>query len=285
MISKTSSNLGASVSVLSSELINAFDDLWPKSGAESWDAPGLVIGSEGRRVSRVLLTVDVTSELVDEAIDGQFDLVLSHHPFLMRGVSSVAETTAKGSLITKAIRAGVDIFSAHTNADVVAQGVSASLAQALGVLEAKPLVPGDNASTGHGRIGRLAEPVSLGDFAREVARILPATAAGVKVAGDYSQKVSTIALCGGAGDSFLQAAIAAKADVYLSSDLRHHPVQDVREAALLNAGAPAIIDVAHWAGEWIWLETAAAQLSELFPSVQFAVSHLRTDPWDFVVTQ
>lgn len=273
------------MSIISSELIQKFNELWPLAGADAWDAPGLIIGSEGRKVSRVLLTVDVTSELVDEAIDGQFDLILSHHPFLMRSVTSVAETTAKGAVVAKAIRAGVDVYSAHTNADIVEDGVSDSLARALGLVEIKPLASTGNSEIGHGRIGRLAQAASLGDFARHVARVLPSTAQGIKVAGDYESLITTVALCGGAGDSFLQNAIDSGADVYLTSDLRHHPAQDAREAALLNNGAPALIDVSHWAGEWIWLDTAAAQLAQVFPSVQFVVSHLRTDPWDFTITQ
>lgn len=98
-------------------------------------------------------------------------------------------------------------------------------------------------------------------------------------------EIQRVAVCGGAGDSFISAAMLAEADVYVTSDLRHHPVQDAREQANLSGGTPAIIDVAHWASEWLWLEVAADQLAKLFPNVQFVVSQIRTDPWDFVVTQ
>jgi putative NIF3 family GTP cyclohydrolase 1 type 2 len=79
--------------------------------------------------------------------------------------------------------------------------------------------------------------------------------------------------------------LAKGADVYVSSDLRHHPVQDAIEQALASGKQMALIDVSHWAAEWLWLEVAANQLAQRFPKVQFVVSHLRTDPWDFVVTQ
>lgn len=273
------------MSVLSSALIAYFNELWPLKGAEPWDAPGLIIGSEGRKVSRVLLSVDITSELIDEAIDGQFDMVLSHHPYLMRGVTTVAESTSKGAVIARAIRAGVDVYAAHTNADIVETGVSWSLANALGIRDTQALVPGAIQGVGHGRVGNLEQSITLGDFARSVARVLPSTAQGIRVAGDYDRVISRVAVCGGAGDSFIQAAIEAKADVYLTSDLRHHPVQDAREAAVAGAHSLSLIDVSHWAGEWIWLETAAEQLSTAFPEVQFVVSHLRTDPWDFTITQ
>lgn len=273
------------MSVELGQLVAAFENLWPIDGAEDWDAPGLVTGSNSQRVSRVLLSVDVTAEIVTEAIDGEFDLVLAHHPYLLRGINSLDESGSKGATLSIAIRSGVSIYAAHTNADVVATGVSAVMAEAFGIEKARPLVAGADASIGHGRIGDLAAPIKLGDFARLIAKVLPSTATGIRVAGDFDQIVQRVAVCGGAGDSFISAAVASGADVYVTSDLRHHPVQDAREQALLSGGSPAIVDVAHWASEWLWLEVAAEQLSKLFPNVQFVVSQIRTDPWDFVVTQ
>lgn len=267
------------------QLIAAFEKLWPLSGAEDWDAPGLVSGISSQRVSRVLLTVDVTREIITEAIDGEFDLVFAHHPYLLRGVKSLDESGPKGATLSNAIRAGVSIYAAHTNADIVANGVSAAMADAFGIQNARPLVAASEPSEGHGRIGELPNEMRLGDFARLLAKVLPSTASGVRVAGNFDQPVRRVAVCGGAGDSFIPAALASGADVYVTSDLRHHPVQDAREQALLKNGSPAIIDVAHWASEWLWLDVAAEQLSNLFPNVQFVVSQIRTDPWDFVVTQ
>lgn len=273
------------MSVELGQLVAAFEKLWPLAGAEDWDSPGLVTGTSSQRVSRVLLTVDVTAEIVTEAIDGEFDLVLAHHPYLLRGVNSLDESGVKGATLSNAIRSGVSIYAAHTNADVVESGVSAVMAEAFGVQNAKPLLATSDSSIGHGRIGELSTSIRLGDFARLIAKVLPSTATGVRVAGHFDQMVQTIAVCGGAGDSFISAAVAAGADVYVTSDLRHHPVQDAREQSLLSGGTPAIVDVAHWASEWLWLEVAAKQLSQLFPNVQFVVSQIRTDPWDFVVTQ
>lgn len=273
------------MSVELGQLIATFEKLWPLAGADDWDVPGLVTGNSSQRVSRVLLTVDVTSEIVAEAVNGEFDLVLAHHPYLLRGINSLDESSAKGAALVNAIRSGVSIYAAHTNADIVANGVSAVLAEAFGIQNSKPLIPGSDESVGHGRVGELAASVKLGEFARMIAKVLPSTASGVRVAGDFNQQIQRVAVCGGAGDSFIAAAVAAGADVYVTSDLRHHPVQDAREQALISAGAPAIIDVAHWASEWLWLEVAAEQLCKQFPNVQFVVSQIRTDPWDFVVTQ
>ncbi|MFM6966625.1 MAG: Nif3-like dinuclear metal center hexameric protein [Rhodoluna sp.] len=271
------------MSVSLKELVSLFEELWPASGAEDWDAPGLVVGGDSQ-VSRILMTVDVTHEIIDEAIDGGFDLIIAHHPLMLRGVKSVATDTAKGSIVTKAIKSGVAIFSAHTNADIVPTGVSAALAKAFGLGGATPLLETSN-GIGHGRVGQLAEQVTLGEFARAIAKVLPSTATGVRVAGDFAKPVRCVALCGGAGDSFIEAAYSTNADVYVTSDLRHHPVQEILEKAKAEGRDFALVDVSHWAAEWLWLNWAAKDIQGRFASLQIVVSELRTDPWDFAVTQ
>jgi dinuclear metal center YbgI/SA1388 family protein len=272
------------MAVVLSELLASLDDFWPISGADDWDAPGLVCGSATQRISRVLLTVDVTDEIVEEAIAGGFDLIIAHHPLLLRGVKSIAEEYAKGSILAKAIRANLAIYAAHTNADIVERGVSAALASAFGLENVRPLVE-TGPETGHGRIGSLSDTTSLGDFAKRLARILPPTATGVRVAGSFESSVRTVALCGGAGDSFIANAYASGADIYVTSDLRHHPVQEILEQALAEKRRFALIDISHWAAEWTWLEWAAEDIQGRFASIQVVVSELRTDPWDFAVTQ
>jgi dinuclear metal center YbgI/SA1388 family protein len=267
------------------ELVAGLERLWPLSNAEEWDTPGLQAGSPAKEVQRVMLSVDVTDAVVASAIEAKADLLLAHHPYLMRGVKYLAEDQPKGAVLAKAIRASLAIYAAHTNADVVADGVSDVLARRLGLMDSIPLV--GTGEVGTGRIGGLTDATTLGMFAATVARALPHTATGVRVAGDYNQVVERVAVCGGAGDSFIEAARAAGADVYVTADLRHHVVQDAREASLLagNGNQMAIIDVSHWASEFLWLEVAAEQLRRIYPEVSFEVCDLRTDPWDFVVTQ
>ncbi|MCS5733854.1 Nif3-like dinuclear metal center hexameric protein [Herbiconiux daphne] len=262
----------------------AVERLWPVEFAEQWDAPGLLSGSPGDDVDRVLLAVDAVATTVEQAVGIGADVLLVHHPLLLRGVTTVAEDTYKGALLAKLIRSRCSLIAAHTNADIVDDGTSAVLADGLGLIDQQPIVPGARPGTGLGRVGRLPEPVSLGALALALGEMLPATATGVRVGGDFEQPVSRIALCGGAGDSLLGEAAVRASDVYITSDLRHHPASESREQSLLATG-PALIDVSHWASEWLWLETAARQLADALPEVEFVVSDLRTDPWDFVVTQ
>src|SRR5699024_11440971 len=113
--------------------------------------------------------------------------------------------------------------------------------------DALPISP--SAPTGSGRIGQLAEEMTLREFAEQVAAALPATAQGIRVSGELDRMGHTVAVCGGAGDAYLGAAHASGAGVYVTADLRHHRAEEARA----ELGAPALIDAAHWASEWPWL--------------------------------
>ena len=259
--------------------------LWPLAGAESWDAPGLVSGRLDAPVTRVHLAVDAVHDTVDEAVNVGADLLLTHHPLLLRGVTSIAEDRYKGAMLAHLIRADCALVAAHTNADVVETGTSAVIAARLGLVDARPFAPSSPGSTrGIGRVGSLPATTTLGALARTLAEILPATATGVRASGAYDLPVTTVALCGGAGDSLLSDPAVTAADVYITSDLRHHPASEARENARV-AGGPALIDVSHWASEWLWLETAAEELRAALPEIAVSVSELRTDPWDFTIVQ
>jgi len=262
-----------------SELIQVFERLWPKSSAEEWDRPGLMVGNPSQAVSKVMLSVDVTSDVLEEAIEQGCNLLLVHHPLLLRGVFELSEISLKGNLVSKAIRSNLAIYSAHTNADVAEGGVSQSLARAIGLNHQVRF----DQEGGHGIVGTI-EPIRLVDFARNLSKSIPATAAGLKIAGDPEKLVSKIGLVAGAGDSFLSKAINTDIDVFITSDLRHHPAQDFIEQAKL-IGGPALIDISHWAAEWVWLDQAANQLRSETSGVEFLVTDLRTDPWDFAVMQ
>jgi len=262
----------------------AIASLWPLDEAEEWDAPGLLSGDPASAVTRIHVAVDAVLDTVDEAIEGGAQLLVVHHPLLLRGVTSVAEDRYKVAVIARLIRAGCALVAAHTNADIVARGTSAVLAERLGLIEVRPIVPSVDPVLGLGRVGRLPEPTTLGALARSLADLLPATASGVRVAGEYDRTVATVALCAGAGDSLLSHPDVVGADVYVTSDLRHHPASEAVENARVAAG-PALIDVSHWASEWLWLEVAADQLRSALPGVEVTVSELRTDPWDFAILQ
>ena len=263
-----------------SQLLTTFESLWPISGAEEWDRPGLTTGSANQQITKVLLCVDVTREVLAEAKTMGCELVVSHHPLLLKGVNLLAEQQLKGELVSFAIKNSIALYSAHTNADIVIGGVSDVLAGALGLVDSTPLVA-TGAGIGHGRIGKLKTPHKLSEFAEFVASQLPATNAPIRVAGDLNLMVDTIAVLGGAGDSFIPAAAASGAQVLVTSDLRHHVTLD----AVSDPTTPlALIDVSHFVAESLWLEPTRKVLADVLPQVSFAVSQVSTDPWTMTVS-
>ena len=263
-----------------SSLVEHFNVLWPESGIADWDRPGLMLGELTSDVKTVLLTVDVTMEVLQQAKSIGANLVLSHHPMFLRGVYSLSESATKGATTAFAIKNEIAVFAAHTNADFAIDGVSSTLARALGLGSLDYLDP----ATKQGFFGLLSEPITLLEFSRAVAKAIPSVAQGIKVAGDPNRMISRVGLVAGAGDSYLDLAQGANLDLFITSDLRHHPSQDFIEQSRLIGGA-ALMDISHWAAEWLWLETAQGQLSDKFGAVSFIVSDLSTDPWDFVVMQ
>lgn len=283
------------------QVVAALDGLYPPSTAEGWDAVGLVAGDPAVPVRKILFAVDPVTAVVDQALDWGADLLVTHHPLFLRGVSSVAATTFKGSVVHRLLTGGCALHVAHTNADAAPRGVADALADLVGITDRRPLDGTDHdegsasdreTGTGIGRVGRLAEPTTLADFARRVAAALPATAQGIRFSGDPDALVTTAAVLGGSGDGYFDAVRAVDADVYVTSDLRHHPASELRERAEFESraagapgpsGTPFLVDTAHYASEWPWLHYAVEDLGAALAAdglaVEARVSDIVTDPW------
>ena len=274
--------------LLLADVVAAVERLWPPETAADWDQVGLVTGDLGQPVRRILFALDPTLAVIEEACAWGAGLLVTHHPLLLRGVHSVATTSAKGASVTGLVRAGVALYVAHTNADVAVPGVSTVIADALGLDDQRPLT--EIGGRPAGRVGQLRQPMSLATFADRLVQALPATAGGVRVSGPPDAMVSTIAVMGGSGDDQFDAARTSGADVYVTADLRHHPVLEAREEA--HDEAPYVVDAGHWAMESLWLATAREQVLTALgedPSgaapptrVEARLSELRTEPWTFV---
>jgi dinuclear metal center YbgI/SA1388 family protein len=368
------------------DAVSALDGLYPPHIAEEWDSVGLACGDRSDVVRRVLFAVDPLPDVIEEALAWDADLLVTHHPLLLRGVRSVATDTWKGRALHRLIQGRCALFNAHTNADVASGGVNDALADVLGLralspLRAWPQEPTDKvvtfvppsdadavidamaaagagtlgayercawtgsgtgtftpqpgarptigsvgstevlaesrvemlvpralrtavlaalraahpyeevavdvyelaavpADTGLGRVGTLEVECSLAEFAERVAARLPSTPGGVRCSGPPDASVRRVAVCGGAGDSLLPDAARAGVDVFVTADLRHHPVSEH-----LANGGPALIDAGHWASEWPWLPKAAIALVEALEvsgraaaTVETRVSTLVSDP-------
>ena len=258
------------------DVVAALERRYDPSWAAEWDSVGLVCGEPGADVGAALFAIDPLEVVVDEAIAGGVQLLVTHHPLFLGGTDSVATTTAKGRVVHRLITNGIALYVAHTNADVADPGVSDALAGVLGLADVRPIDA--TVQRGLGRIGQLAEPTTLGRFLAMAAGALPATVWGLRAGGDPDRRIATVAVCGGSGGELAEAAQAAGADVLLTADLKHH-----RSSEALADLDIALVDAAHWATEQPWVEQAAALLADDLlaagTNVVTRSSTIVTDPW------
>ena len=277
------------------QVIAAFHDLYPPQLAAGWDASGLVCGRTAAPVRHVHFAVDALAATADEAVEHGAGLLITHHPLLLRGAQFIPDTDYKGHVLHTLIEGQCGLLGAHTNADAAIAGVNEALCDALNLTDRTALAEpqtqelgGEEHLVGTGRVGTLPEPLTLRALAERLADALPATAGGLRIAGRPEQRISRVALCGGAGDSLFEAVRSVGADVYITADLRHHPASEFREQELVRGTECALIDCSHAASESLWLQRAGERLQALLAerghSITFTVSSLNTDPWDFTVS-
>ncbi len=260
---------------------------YPLAWAEDWDRAGLVLGTRSDPVQRVLLAVDPTLAVAREAIEREAQLLITHHPLLLRGASFLPADDGKGAVVTALLRHGAALWCGHTNVDRSTRGTVGAWISLLDLEQPRPLLPGeDQAEAAHGSrhfglgaVGALSAPTTVGALTERIAGAVPRTARGILHTGDPGRQVRSVAVCPGAGDSFLAAAAAAGVDAYITSDLRHHPALEHLEAAADPAAVPALIDVPHAASEALWLPLAQELLREAVPGLEVLISDHLTDPW------
>jgi len=199
------------------------------------------VGDTGRDISSVLLTTDITEDVVNEAVMLGCQLIISHHPLLFHGLKQVCGQTAQARVVERAIKHDIAIYSAHTNLDSVIGGINTRLADKIGLTEQKILVPSDTSEPrGLGVLGVLENPMQYADFIGYIRAILDCTY--VRYTRPANEQIRTVALCGGAGAEFIETAIEQGADVYLTADCKYHEFQDAD-------GRIGLIDIDHWISE------------------------------------
>jgi dinuclear metal center YbgI/SA1388 family protein len=246
------------------------DQLAPPLLAEEWDNVGLQIGDPRHPVRRIWIALDPSPEVVKAACQKKVDLLITHHPLIFRPLKTIDFDTPGGSIIRMAVQHKLAIFSAHTNLDIVQDGVNDILAKQLGLRNLGVLQPvqagerakedieplrGDAVEYGIGRIGSLAKAGSLKSLVSMVKKRLKLDF--VKVAGDLEMRVTRVAICSGSGSSLIQAFLSSKAQAYISGDIHYH---DAREAENANR---AIIDIGHFPSEHLMVDALARQLENL----------------------
>lgn len=224
------------------DLLAGLDLIAPATLAESWDNIGLMIGDPQREVRSLLLGLDPTLSLLEEAISRGVDTLVTHHPCIFHPLSSVDLTTPAGTFLEQALVHKINVIACHTNFDSATAGVSDALGMLLGLKDLTPLRPVDSsADMGVGRIGSYHEPISFQAFMEHAFTALGSQA--VQLAGKVPQSVQRVALCGGSGSEFAEEAFRKSADVYLSSEIKHSTARWAEDAGF------CVIDATHYATE------------------------------------
>jgi dinuclear metal center YbgI/SA1388 family protein len=255
------------------KIMNQFAPPWL---AEEWDNVGLQIGDLRWPARSIWTALDPTLEVVKAACKEDVDLLVTHHPLFFRPIKSIDFHSPYGSIIKTAVQHQLAIFSAHTNLDMVRDGVNDVLARRLGLKRIEILQPhkweqqfkagdeetrhvspaiGKEIGHGIGRIGALDKIRSLKSLALIVKERLNLDF--VKIAGNQKLKVSQVAICSGSGSSLMKSFLASTAQAYISGDIHYH---DARDAESANR---AIIDIGHFASEHLMVEALAQQLAKI----------------------
>lgn len=257
------------------ELAEIIEIRYPKSLAVEWDVVGFVTNNINVEVNKILLTIDVTEEVVAEAIEKSIDLIISHHPLIL-DPEEISDIQSKRIQLRKRLEEkGIALYVAHTNADIAPGGVNDSLAKIIGLENVESL-----GVEKMGRKGNLTTQLTLKEFVKLLNDKLPKVKGSIQISGKFDSKILKVALCGGSGSSLLEEVRKAEVDVFVTADLKHHVVSDNE---IMNG--PALVSVSHWASEWTWLPELKKQLNMDLAQRQLIsevlISEISTDPWNF----
>lgn len=226
------------------DVMSCLDEIAPFAMAESWDNVGLIVGDRRRTVCKVLVGLDPTNRLLEEAVTCGADTVITHHPAIFKPIPSIDTADVNGRFLETALSGKLNVIACHTNFDTVSRGVNDALAELLELTDLEPLIPAgpDSADgSGTGRIGRYVSSCPRDSFINRLLGVLDIPY--VQAAGKIPESIKTIALCGGSGSEFAETAYRRGADVYISAEIKHNVARWAEESGF------CVIDGTHYATE------------------------------------
>ena len=259
------------------DFINIMEEIAPLKFKESYDNVGLMVGDEEGEITKVLVALDCTKTVIDEAKEKGAEIILTHHPLLFRKPSSITEGTLQGEKIRALIKNDIALYSSHTNWDTVKGGLNDEFVAYLGfnsgeIIEKNPFGEG----AGIGRMVYLEKGERLSTLAAAVKEKLRVST--VRVAGDLNKIINSIALINGSGEDFFQQAFEKKADLVITGDTTYHFASDYSEMGM------AILDVGHFNSEWPIFVSLAKTLEKKVTNfgVKVIISEVVKDPYEYV---
>jgi len=267
------------MSIETKELIRILDEIAPLSDQEEWDNSGIQIDMGRMEVNRILVCLEITREVVEEAISEDVDFIVTHHPLIFHGLRKIDKNDVTGSNLLDLIFTGISVYSSHTCFDSTRGGNNDDLATRLQLHRISRLaIPGQvYKAQSMATQGYLDTPMRLADFAIYLDDVLEHPG-GIKVSGDPDRVIKKVGLCTGAGGEFAYAAAAAGCDVFISGDVKHHEAQAAKEQGM------CMIDAGHFGTEFIFTENMAKKLrNRSGGAVEILQSQVNVNPYDFVL--
>lgn len=260
------------------DIADFLDQFAPRSLAEDWDNVGLLVGTGGAVVERVMTCLTITPATAQEAIRKQASLIVSHHPLPFKPLKVITGDTVTGRLLLDLIHAGVAVYSPHTGFDSASQGINRRLAEGLGLEDVEPLVPtADDPHLGSGRWGRVPGEVTLEDLAALACTFLGVDR--VQIVGNRNTLIESLGIVCGSGGGLLDVAIERGCKCLLTGEARFHTCLDAeaRGVSLILAG--------HYATERFAVESLADVMASRYPQLKAVwAARDERDPLDWLDT-
>ena len=251
------------------DVIDYLDQTFHPEFQEHYDNAGFLVGNPAVVISGVLVAIDLTPTVIDEALHRGCNLIVTHHPFIFSGIKRITPKNETGRMIFQLIENHLAVYSAHTNLDNLPEGVNGILAEKLGLENCRILhpIPGsltpNGVAIGAGMIGSLPNPIAI----EEWVNILKATLQipMLRLSELCHKTIQHIAICGGAGSFLIEDAVEAGADVLVTADLKYHDFQKAE-------GRIILVDAGHYESEQFAKELISCAISKKFRNFATCIS-------------
>lgn len=245
------------MSLKCSKVIEFMNEFAPPKLAEDWDNIGLLVGNEEAEINKILIALDATDAVIDEAIEKGCNMIITHHPLIFKAVGNINSSTALGRRIMKLIKNDIALFSAHTNLDITKNGTNDTLAKLLGLKEIDNLCEPVFDNLGLGKVGVLEKEETFEEFIKAVKASL--NLEHLVVSGDKSTKIKKVGLGTGKCSDYEYITLAKQknCDVYITGDIAYHNAQYANDLNL------CLIDATHYFSEVLIVPVIFDYLSSL----------------------
>lgn len=254
------------------DILNVLEEAAPSRLAASYDNVGFIVGHRDKEVKKIVVALDITGDVIEEAVATGAELIVSHHPIIFGARSTVTDCDTTGSLVLKLIENGISAICMHTNLDSAAGGVNDILAVSLGVHDTKPVEPQEDGTVGCGRYGKLKTCEELSGFLKKVCTEL--NTCGVKYH-DAGKPVLRVAVGGGSCGDYIKTARLLGCDTVVTADIKHNQFLEAKELGI-NA-----IDAGHFATEDVVCPRLCEIISEKYPEVSVRIADADIDCTQF----